>query len=29
MLPLPFVSDGGTSLAFSPAVVGMLVGVHK
>jgi cell division protein FtsW len=28
-LPLPFVSYGGTSLVFSLAAVGMLVGVHR
>jgi len=27
-LPLPFVSYGGTSLVFSLAAVGMLVGIH-
>lgn len=28
-LPLPFVSFGGTSLVFSLAAVGMLVGIHR
>ncbi|MES2658085.1 MAG: FtsW/RodA/SpoVE family cell cycle protein [Verrucomicrobiota bacterium] len=28
-LPLPFVSYGGTSLVFSLAAVGMLVGIHR
>ncbi len=28
-LPLPFVSYGGTSLIFSLAAVGMLVGIHR
>ncbi len=28
-LPLPFVSYGGTSLVFSMAAVGMLVGIHR
>jgi cell division protein FtsW len=28
-LPLPFVSYGGTSLVFSMAAVGLLVGVHR
>jgi cell division protein FtsW len=28
-LPLPFVSFGGTSLAFSLAAVGILVGIHR
>jgi cell division protein FtsW len=28
-LPLPFVSFGGTSLIFSLAAVGMLVGIHR
>jgi cell division protein FtsW len=28
-LPLPFVSFGGTSLAFSLAAVGLLVGIHR
>jgi cell division protein FtsW len=28
-LPLPFVSFGGTSLVFSMAAVGMLVGIHR
>lgn len=28
-LPLPFVSFGGTSLVFSLAAIGMLVGIHR
>jgi cell division protein FtsW len=28
-LPLPFVSYGGTSLVFSLAAVGMLIGIHR
>ncbi len=28
-LPLPFVSYGGTSLVFSLAAIGMLVGIHR
>jgi cell division protein FtsW len=28
-LPLPFVSFGGTSLVFSMAAVGLLLGVHR
>ena len=28
-LPLPFVSFGGTSLVFSLAAVGILVGIHR
>ena len=28
-LPLPFVSYGGTSLVFSLAAVGLLVGIHR
>jgi cell division protein FtsW len=28
-LPLPFVSYGGTSLIFSLAAVGLLVGIHR
>jgi len=28
-LPLPFVSYGGTSLVFSMAAVGMLMGIHR
>jgi cell division protein FtsW len=28
-LPLPFVSYGGTSIVFSLAAVGMLVGIHR
>jgi cell division protein FtsW len=28
-LPLPFVSFGGTSLVFSLAAVGLLVGIHR
>jgi hypothetical protein len=28
-LPLPFVSYGGTSLVFSLAAVGLLIGIHR